>query len=92
MTPGPIIGTIIDPEPDGQPSIDAMDDDNFGGPDDEDGIDFGGPAQINIGQQNCITITVSGTEGFLNAWIDFDSNGNWSDPYDQIFNDEFMAP
>ena len=29
--------------------------------------------------------------GRLSAWIDFDANGNWGDPGEQVFTDEPLA-
>ncbi|MFH1921320.1 MAG: PKD domain-containing protein, partial [Planctomycetota bacterium] len=39
------------------------------------------------GNQANLTITAS-APGYLSAWIDYNGNGNWSDPGEQIFSDE----
>ncbi|MEP3481836.1 MAG: SdrD B-like domain-containing protein [Fuerstiella sp.] len=61
------LGTAIDDESDGQPSPTASAEGS-----DDDGIRFLTP--LRSGQSATIEVTVS-TAGFLNAWIDFDSNG-----------------
>ena len=68
---GAFLGSNLDSEPDGSPAIDASSDDNSG-TDDEDGIMFlspfipGGTADIEV---------IVGEDGYLSAFIDFDSDG-----------------
>ena len=75
------LGRYIDREPDGQPSIEAEGDDESGNVDDEDGVYFGGPlirgetAEVNV---------IASADGFLNAWIDFNGDGDWDDAGEQI--------
>ena len=77
---GPILGSSIDPEQDGQPDPDALGDDNDGN-DDEDGVTFVDPfVQGNTAE---IDVTVTG-DGFLDAWIDFNGDGDFDDPGEQI--------
>lgn len=77
---GPRLGDSRDGESGGQPSVDADGDDT--GSDDEDGVMFGVVyagntiAAVNIDLQNA-------SDARIDAWIDFDGNGNW-DPSDQI--------
>lgn len=64
---GTFLGAMIDDELNGQPSATA----SAEGADD-DGVRFLTP--LRSGQSATIEVTAS-TAGFLNAWIDFDSNG-----------------
>ena len=61
------LGSSIDVEADGQPSDSATGDGA-----DEDGVVFNTP--LIPGQNASITVTAS-KDGYLNAWIDFNSNG-----------------
>ncbi len=65
------LGYGVTPEPDGKPSQNADLDDN------DDGIWFNGLNQssLHVGQ-NYITVITS-VDGFLDAWIDLDSDKNW---------------
>lgn len=93
------LGDLIDDESDGQPSPFA-DDDDFIGYDDEDGITFllplikGEYADLSafLTDTAFLASTVSptvptGGGAYLNAWIDFNGDGNWDDPNEQIFTD-----
>ncbi|AKS40466.1 GEVED domain-containing protein [Wenzhouxiangella marina] len=80
---GPFLGALRDSEADGQPDATATGDD-LGGSDDEDGVVFTTP--LVAGQGATVDITASGA-GLLNAWIDFNGNGSWADPGEQIFTD-----
>ncbi len=81
LLPGVALGSRADFEPDGQPNATASGDDSAG-VDDEDGITFSAP--LAIGQLAAVSI-VATTNGFLNAWLDYNRNGSWADPGDQIF-------
>jgi hypothetical protein len=72
--------TAPDYEPDGQPDPDALGDDSTGVAD-EDGVSFSGAL---IRGSNTTFNIVASTNGWLNAWIDFNQNGRWSDSADQI--------
>ncbi|MEZ5082270.1 MAG: GEVED domain-containing protein [Bacteroidales bacterium] len=93
IMPGLYLGNFVDPEPDGQPGVNADCDDtdclypSFG--DDEDGVTFSYP--ILPGQMTNVTITASAT-GFLNGWVDQDFNGSWADPGDHVFVDVLLVP
>ena len=78
------LGNLIDTEPDGQPTATAKGDDNNNLPD-EDGIHFLTP--LIPGQPAIISVTVSITGGAFQGWVDFNANGDLSDPGDQIFTD-----
>jgi hypothetical protein len=81
IVPGYHMGPLIDAESDGQQTPNA-DGDDLGGmaPDDEDGVYF---YPLFIGMQTAIDVTVSGN-GFIDAWIDFNGDGIWSHPGEQI--------
>ncbi len=75
------LGKLIDGEPDGQPDPNATGDD-INKLADEDGVSFTSP--LNPGQIASVNVECS-TAGFLSAWIDFNGNGFWADPGEQIF-------
>jgi len=82
---GPTLGTNRDAELDGQPTSNADGDDTTGTPDDEDGVTFG---TVQVGQLDAtVTVNVgnapSGAK--LDAWIDFNQDGSWGGPGEQIF-------
>lgn len=76
------MGASRDAEPDGQPNAGASGDDNDGN-DDEDGVVFNTP--LIPGQQANIIVTCS-LIGKLDAWVDFNADGDWQDAGEQIFN------
>jgi hypothetical protein len=88
IDPDVFMGDYIDSEADGQPTIDAMGDDNNPavGPDDEDGVEFLWP--ISAGNPCKVKVKASVSDAFLNAWVDFNGDGDWDDLGDQIFTDE----
>ena len=77
------LGAIVDNEADGQESDAATGDDNTGSPNDEDGIvtDIDDWSELTGGS---ITATVSGSDSCLNAWIDFNKDGDMSDASEHI--------
>jgi hypothetical protein len=79
------LGANIDAEPDGTSSVDALSDDSTG-LDDEDGIQFVTPilASSTLSNRASVVVTASGV-GKLDAWIDFNRDGDWNDPGEQIF-------
>jgi fimbrial isopeptide formation D2 family protein/uncharacterized repeat protein (TIGR01451 family) len=90
---GIYLGSGVDEETDGQPSANALGDDTNG--DDEDGVTFdqyiGTTVQpsaiMTIGETASIEIsaTVPTTQtGYLNAWLDFNGDGDWDDAGEQI--------
>lgn len=80
---GPILGTLIDFELDGQPTFLAEGDDNLETAD-EDGVVINGP--LLIGQQvtDQVRVTSSRADGLLNAWIDFNADGTWDNAGERI--------
>lgn len=55
----------------------------------EDGVTL--PASFNNGQTHTITVVVTGGEGLLNAWIDWNHDGDWSDDGEHIIADRALA-
>jgi len=79
------LGVGIDPEPDGQPDEEASEDDTHV-LDDEDGVVFNTDPLIR-GETGHITVTAAfpPKDGFLSAWVDFNGDGDWEDPGEQIY-------
>jgi len=75
------LGGPPDAEPDGQPNATATGDDLAGSPD-EDGVQWVSP--LIPGFTAFVDVTAS-VPGMLDAWIDFNANGSWADPGEQIF-------
>jgi len=80
---GLMLGGLWDAEPNGQPNATATGDDiNPSGSNDEDGVWWA--CNFVPGQTNTVRVTVNGA-GFLNAWIDYNIDGDWADPGEQVF-------
>ena len=84
---GPLfMGSFADPEPDGQPHLLAMGDDfdslypSMG--DDENGVIFTSPIQPGGFAKVYVYASIS---GILDAWIDFNADGDWADSGERIF-------
>ena len=79
---GPVLGTLIDAEADGQPGAGAnLDDANNVA--DEDGVVF---SSLAIGATATATVELTGaTTAALDAWIDFNQDGLFTGPGEQIF-------
>jgi hypothetical protein len=77
-------GRVADGETDGQPDPTAMGDDNNDS-DDEDGV-VHSPGTIVPNTTVHVTVTAS-TPGFINAWVDFNADGDWTDAGEQVFTD-----
>ncbi len=84
---GPTLGANRDAESDGQPTANADGDDTTGSPDDEDGLVL--QSNLAPGRSATFVLNVQGVSGthFVNAWIDFNADGDWSDPGEQIATD-----
>ena len=81
---GPTLGALRDSETDGLPTPTADGDDRDGTAD-EDGVTFG--STIMVGQLDAVVVVnvqnaPSGAK--LDAWIDFNGDGSWSGPGEQI--------
>ena len=78
---GPRLGSVIDVEPNGNPTFGATGD-NGTALDDEDGVVFAG---LFIGGSGTVTVTLSNAAtAQLDAWVDFNSNGVFDHPSEQI--------
>lgn len=78
------LGSAVDSEDDGQPDPDALGDDNADS-DDEDGVSFG---TLVAGTQASVNVTATvPLTAVLNAWFDFNGDGDWNDEGEQIFVD-----
>jgi hypothetical protein len=86
IVPGFFLGGAIDVEIDGQPTSDATGDDS--NVDDEDGVFL--LASLTPGQKAPVEI-VAQQAGKLDAWIDFDGDGSWSQATDQIFTNQQLT-
>ncbi|MCE7937786.1 MAG: DUF11 domain-containing protein, partial [Chloroflexi bacterium CFX6] len=82
------LGALLDVEANGQPTVGAGGDDATGVPDDEDGITFLTP--LIPGQTAQIQV-VAGGAGVLNAWIDFNGDGDFADSGEQVANEQSLA-
>jgi len=87
---GVFLGKIIDNENDGQPSADALGDDKNPamGLDDEDGVVF--IKLVHPGKQATVKVTAS-KAGKLDAWVDFNKDGDWTDANENIFKNQAVG-
>jgi uncharacterized repeat protein (TIGR01451 family)/CSLREA domain-containing protein len=81
------LGSSVDADSDGQPTA-AADGDDSDGSDDEDGVVF--TSTVLTGLTASVEVTASAV-GLLNAWVDFNADGDWLDAGEQIFSDEPLA-
>ena len=80
------LGFRVDDEIDGQPNANATGDDNFGS-DDEDGVRFLSPT-LTAGTTTIVEVIAeipASTTGVLDAWFDFNADGHWDHPVEQVF-------
>ena len=82
------LGQMVDPEPNGIPGPGA-DGDDLDNDDDEDGVIFTSP--ILMGVPATLDVLAS-SEGFLTGWVDFNQNGTWLDPEEQVFMEQHLVP
>jgi hypothetical protein len=85
---GLFLGTSVDAESDGQPTATANGDDTTGTIDDEDGVVL---ASLIQGMTGSAAVFAS-LAGKLDAWIDFNRDGDWSDPGEQIATGLILHP
>jgi len=81
------LGRGVDGERDGQPNATATGDD-VANTDDEDGVVF--LTDLVPGERATLQVTAS-TRGYLNAWIDWNADGDWDDADEQIATDLSLA-
>jgi len=94
LATGPTLGFNRDVEDNGQPTLAATGDDSVGTPDDEDGVTFvastlwastraaNAAARVEVNLRNA-----DAARNQLDAWIDFNRDGDWDDPGEKIFDD-----
>ena len=83
------LGVLADSESSSQDTGLDADGDDVNGSDDDDGVVFPVSGNLNVlrvGQANNLTITAS-KAGILNAWIDWNQDGDWDDTNEQIATD-----
>lgn len=85
----PFLGSDIDFEANGAPSPGATGDDTTGVPDDEDGVAL--PVNLPAGINASVTVTASGAGGRLDAFVDFNRNGTFTDPGEKVANNLALA-
>lgn len=90
------LGACVDTEADGQPAAGATGDDAAAGTsrvgscfDDEDGVAFN--TLLTACQIAQLTVTAGPGGGLLDAWIDFNSNGTFGDPGEQVLSNQALA-
>ena len=77
------LGSTVDGEADGQPSLDALGDDATAS--DEDGVVFLTPLAVCETTELEVTSSAS---GFLDGWIDWNADGDWADLDERVFERE----
>jgi GEVED domain/Calx-beta domain len=88
---GPTLGTNRDIENDGTHSANADFDDNDVSPDDEDGVAFTSTSFVvsntaaTTGEVQVDLQNADATANRLDAWVDFNQDGDWDDTGEQIF-------
>ncbi len=88
INPKVYLGSKIDADPNGQPTINAKGDDIADGSDDEDGVHF--VTGMNPGDFALVDVEAS-IDGFLDAWVDFNQDGTW-DSTEQIATSAGLIP
>ena len=89
LSPGIYMGNLIDIEPDGQPNITATGD-NINNLNDEDGVIFN--SALYPGQPATLTVISSIANAVVQGWIDFNADGDWADPGEQIISNLLTVP
>ena len=87
------LGNLIDADPDSQNTSLLADGDDIDGSDDDDGVSFPliGPTPVlRVGTSNIVTIEASAA-GYLNAWIDYNQDGDWDDAGETIATNNPLA-
>lgn len=89
IIPGMHLGVSVDPENDGQVMAGFAHGDDLNGNDDADGVIFNSWIQAG---QNATVIVIASMPGVLNAWIDFNADGDWADANEHVFVDYLLNP
>jgi hypothetical protein len=77
---GPTLGTLRDAEAVSQPTV-AADGDGA----DDDGVTFGTLRAGQLGATATVSVQNAPAGAKLDAWVDFNGDGNWGGPGEQIF-------
>ena len=91
---GPRLGALIDFELAEQPTANADGDDTTGGSDDEDGVTFNTATLLRLASSATtasVTVNVTNAAGKLDAWIDFNRDGDWADTGEQVFTSQVVT-
>ena len=85
---GFVLGKLIDPETDGQPSG-LSNGDDLNNADDEDGVTFvNSPIPGQTTTMQVYTLVPATTAAFLNVWIDYNADGDWADAGEHVITDQ----
>lgn len=94
---GFMLGESIDGEVNGQPSVQADGDDNLApAEDDEDGVTFLAPlvtgtsvdVSVEVNLPPCLIVIIGpDCDGYLEGWIDWNKDGDWSDSGEHVFDE-----
>ena len=87
ISPNYFLGNVVDGDLDGQPDANALGDDNDGS-DDEDGVVF--TTSLIPGKTANVSVEASAAS-LLDAWVDFNIDGDWGDAGEQIFASQPLA-
>lgn len=88
IDPDVFLGSSVESDPDGQPSLNAQGDDADGS-DDEDGVMFTSP--LVPGTVASVKVTAS-VQGLLYGWIDFQQDGQFDVSTDHVFTGQVLSP
>jgi uncharacterized repeat protein (TIGR01451 family) len=86
IVPGFHLGSSVDGERDGQPSADANADDVF----EPGGMGVALSAPMRPGQTTQCRVVAS-SNGFLNAWVDYDRDGSWAHPGEHLISARMLV-
>lgn len=88
IVPGFSLGTKIDREDTGIPTVNATGDDTTG-IDDEDGVTLLAPLVVgaNNNRVQIIVTNITGVSGYLQGWMDFNGDGDFNDAGEHIITD-----
>ncbi len=89
LVPGLYLGSAVDSEADGQPAP-AADGDDLTAADDEDGVVFTTP--LVPGRVMAEAVVTASAAGRLDAWIDWNADGDFDDPGEPIAQSLPLAP
>ena len=81
------LGVAVDAESDGQPSVNADGD----GADDDGVVELASVLAVSDAATSSSFLIAASEAGRVDAWIDFDENGVWTDAGEQIANDVVVS-